>query len=156
MITRLRYGDERCVDLRVPAFSLVEVVMALGIVAFGIVAIFALLPAGLASVQDGKLEEAGSDILALAAADLRAAPRTGGVSPLFGLDVRGATPGVTTNYLDLAGAEVETPEQAGFRLVASPRPSANSDLAVWHLAVEWPPQASDAVNRVETVTLLRR
>jgi len=138
------------------AFSLVEVVLALGIMTFGIIAIFGLLPTGLVSVQDGKMEEAGSDILALAAADLRAASPTGGESLLFKLNARGVPPVAATRNLDFVGGEVSNPEQAIFRLVASQRLSANPDLIIWHLTVEWPPAAAVPANRVETVTMIKR
>lgn len=144
----------RIVGIR--GFSLVEVVLAMGIMAFGLVAIFALLPTGLTSVQDGKMEEAASDILTLAAVDLRATSATNGISPVFAVNARAASPTATTNFLNIAGGKVATPEQAKFRLVASPQASTSPELIVWNLAVQWPPQATDPSNRVETVIFLRR
>lgn len=135
-------------------FTLVEVVLAVGIVAFGIIAIVTLLPTALVSVQDGKLEEAASDVVALAAADLRGTPRSGVVSPLFGLNPFDPSALPVTMHLDASGATVSAPDQAAFRLTMTPRPGANPELTIWHAAVEWPPQAAVPANRVESVIIL--
>lgn len=157
---KLRTMSMTCGSLRTSAFGLVEVVLAVGIVAFGIVVIFAMLPTGLASVQDGKMEEAGSDILVLVAKDLDAAPRVG-LSPLFELDPSAS--GAATKLFNISGVKVETRDEAAFQLVASPQVSDDPDLCIWHLAVEWPvpPESAgspprDSPNRVESVTFLRR
>ncbi|MDD5349375.1 MAG: hypothetical protein PHQ12_04110 [Chthoniobacteraceae bacterium] len=58
------------------AFSLVEVTFALGVSAFCLIAIFALLPVGLKSNQTAAEQTAANGILSAVAADLRSAPQT--------------------------------------------------------------------------------
>jgi type II secretory pathway pseudopilin PulG len=52
---------------RLSGFSLVEVTLAIGIVAFALLAIIGLIPTGLRSVQDATQQARASDILKLAA-----------------------------------------------------------------------------------------
>jgi hypothetical protein len=54
------------------AFSLVEVVIALGIVTFGIVSIFALLPVGLQLVRESTDESVALGILTMVGSDVQA------------------------------------------------------------------------------------
>ena len=57
-------------------FSLVEVTLALGVVAIALLGVFSLLPVGLKVNQIATQQGASADILSLIAADLRSTPIT--------------------------------------------------------------------------------
>jgi len=63
------------------AFSLVEVTLALGIMAFCLVAIFGLLPTGLNTSRDAIAQTAAANIAAAIAADLRQTPAATAATP---------------------------------------------------------------------------
>jgi type II secretory pathway pseudopilin PulG len=56
---------------RAGGFSLVELVVALGIVAFALISVMALLPIGIASIRQSNQELHAASILSLLASDLR-------------------------------------------------------------------------------------
>jgi type II secretory pathway pseudopilin PulG len=58
-----------------PAFSLVEVVLALGVAAFSLIAVFALLPVGVQTNRNAISQTAATGIVASVIADLRATPK---------------------------------------------------------------------------------
>jgi len=142
---------------RLRGFSLVEVALAIGILAFGLVSIFGLLPIGLSTLRDGGMEEAGTDLLAMAAADLRATPPLAdAASPIFQVKPYPDEPEETALLLTSTGAVAPSDQEAAFRLIAAPLPSADPTLAVWRLRVEWPPQAPTPAGQVETLLFLQR
>src|SRR6187551_60791 len=57
------------------AFSLIEVVLALGVAAFSLIAVFALLPVGVQTNRNAISQTATTEILASVIADLRATPK---------------------------------------------------------------------------------
>ena len=57
------------------AFSLIEVVLALGVAAFSLIAVFALLPVGVQTHRNATAQTATTGILASVIADLRATPK---------------------------------------------------------------------------------
>ena len=69
-----------------PAFSLVEVALALAITAFCLVAIFGLIPVGLTSNQTSTEQTAAANISRAIVADLRAST-TGATSSIFGINL---------------------------------------------------------------------
>ena len=105
--------------LRTSAFSLVEVTLALGIAAFGLVSIFGLLPASLGTSQTSVQQTSSVNVLAGIAADLRQAPTANQIlsgsaagsiltaaSPRYGVNVAnttGAPAKITPFYLDEGG-----------------------------------------------------
>ena len=58
-----------------PAFSLVEVVLALGVAAFSLIAVFALLPVGVQTHRNATSQTTATGIIASVIADLRATPK---------------------------------------------------------------------------------
>jgi type II secretory pathway pseudopilin PulG len=58
-----------------PAFSLVEVVLALGVAAFSLIAVFALLPVGVQTNRNAISQTVATGIVASVIADLRATPK---------------------------------------------------------------------------------
>jgi uncharacterized protein (TIGR02598 family) len=139
------------------AFSLVEVTIALGIVAFAVVVLFALLPTGVSTVQQGQLEEGATEILTAVATDLRSTPSGTTNTPIFRLPVRVPSPSAQTLYFGGAGERVLDVEGARFRLTATPQTNQNPRLSTWHLSVSWPasPQAATG-GQAETVVFLSR
>jgi len=63
-----------CPSRKEPGFSLIEVVMALGVVAFAIVAIMGLLPTAVTSANDSKRESRAAFIAQGVFANLQASP----------------------------------------------------------------------------------
>jgi uncharacterized protein (TIGR02598 family) len=89
-------------------FSLVEITIALGIAAFCLLSIFALLPTGMNTNRSSVDETIGANLAAAIVADLRATPifATGATtnSPTYGLDPDTDTGGTPhTLYLKESG-----------------------------------------------------
>lgn len=89
------------------AFSLVEVVMALGVVAFAIVAVMGLLPVGLREARNSTAEVQAVNLMTLLVADLKNATARGGATSSMGLSPTPAASGVSvatihTFYTDAA------------------------------------------------------
>ena len=72
---------------RVHAFSLVELTLAIGVAAFCLIAVFGLIPVGVQTNRNSTSETQATTIIALAIADLRAAPATYQVSSLLSIPI---------------------------------------------------------------------
>ena len=84
---------------RAAAFSLVELVLALGVVAFCLYAVFGLMPVGMQTNRNASSQTAAANIIGAIVADLRTTPTAATTSPQFGI-----TFGTdTTLYLDASG-----------------------------------------------------
>lgn len=68
-------------------FSLVEVVLALGIVAISILSIFGLLATGGRANHTAVEQTAAGDILTQITGDFRATPRTSSITPVFAINI---------------------------------------------------------------------
>ncbi len=68
-----------------PAFSLVEVTLALGIAAFCLIAVFGLMPVGVQTNRNATSQTAATNIMAAVVADLRATPTTTNTSSQFAI-----------------------------------------------------------------------
>ena len=71
----------------VPAFSLVEVTLSLGIAAFCLLAVFGLMPVGVQTNRNATSQTAATNIITAVVADLRATPNTSNVSAQFGINI---------------------------------------------------------------------
>ena len=67
------------------AFSLVELTLALGIAAFCLIAVFALVPIAVLANRNATSQTAATNIIAAVVADLRATPATNSTSSQFGI-----------------------------------------------------------------------
>jgi len=135
------------------AFSLVEVVLALGIISFGMVAIFALLPTGLNSVREAKLQEEATNYLLAVTAELHAAAATG-TSPVLKIDI--SSPDKSEFFFDQGWNLVpESSQNKLYRLVIRPLPATNLQGSAFHVAIVWPAMAQQPTRYVETVLALR-
>ena len=92
-----------------PAFSLVEVTLALGIAAFCLIAVFGLVPIGVQTNRNATSQSAATNIMAAVVADIRATSRaTASATPsqLYSINIPAAGSSTTTPqlfYLDGAG-----------------------------------------------------
>lgn len=139
------------------AFSLVEIVIAMGVVSFSLLTLFALLPIGLKENQASASQTAATSVLTKLIADLRAAPKTNASSGRFGITY-GAS---TTLYFDAEGSSGTTlTSTSRYRCTvdfpASP-PGSKSATFV-DVKVTWPAAAAitDAAGSCEMFAALDR
>lgn len=121
-------------------FSLVEVTLALGIVAFGLIAIIGLLPRGLGLVRESAAEATAINVLGTVALDLKA----GGITPSTNTPVE--------LFFDTDGLPVESPTEggAGYAVRVQVRGTAKPWLA--NIQVLWP--RDNPINSVETLVVV--
>jgi uncharacterized protein (TIGR02598 family) len=148
-------------------FSLVEVCLALGIAAFCLVAIFALLPIGLRGNLESSEETMATGILSQVAADLTACPATkprGQATNTAQFAIAIPANPVTTEsviparYFSESGYDGTT-RQAGsqYRVdVTFLTNSATNAATMAYLKASWPAAASQPTGKVETVVALDR
>jgi len=74
------------------AFSLIELTLAIGIAAFCLITVFALLPIAVLANRNAPSQTGATNIMAAVAADLRATQKTATTSTQFGLGFSGCTP----------------------------------------------------------------
>ena len=67
------------------AFSLIEVTLALGIAAFCLIGVFALVPVGVLTNRNARSQTAATNIVAAVVSDLRAAPKANSWSYQFAI-----------------------------------------------------------------------
>jgi uncharacterized protein (TIGR02598 family) len=142
-----------CRSPRHRAFSLIEVVIALGVATFAIVAIAALLPVGLQSSRDTVEESTALNVLSSLVADRRATPSTN----FSGIYQLSALTNVvsTTNTFGIGdnGQEIANLSQASYRIVCVFTPPAVGTLnpSVGHFTASWPPLNTNSPACVEVV-----
>ena len=79
-----RRPSHRC-DSKAAAFSLIEVVLALGVAAFCLTAVLGLLPVGVQTNRNSSSQTAASNIIATVVSDLRTTPAAATTSPEFAI-----------------------------------------------------------------------
>jgi uncharacterized protein (TIGR02598 family) len=85
-VTDCRYSSYRTVsNSKAAAFSLVEVVLALGVAAFCLIAILGLMPVGVQTNRSATSQTAAANIMAAIVADLRTTPAAATTSPEFAI-----------------------------------------------------------------------
>jgi uncharacterized protein (TIGR02598 family) len=121
-----------------PAFSLVEVTLAIGIAAFCLIAVFGLMPVGVQTSRNATSQTAATNIIASVIADMRAT--TSSTSPQYGITFGTAK----TLYFDGAGQFAISPgTNSRYRLhITFPWTSGNTHGA--SLKVTWPAAATPA------------
>lgn len=142
------------------AFTLVEVALALGIAAFAIVALMGLLPAGLNTSRDALDEQMATDILLEIESDIRQPPWTrspaSATTPNLKLNLPVTVDPSTEQTFSqraLPIGEGQSTEAPYFRSRIVRRSQPNPAQLAWHVVVEWPAQAPNPANRVETVVV---
>jgi uncharacterized protein (TIGR02598 family) len=85
-VTDCRYNSYVAASNSKPAgFSLVEIVLALGVVAFCLIAVVGLMPVGVQINRNASSQTAATNIMATIVADLRTTPAAATTSPQFGI-----------------------------------------------------------------------
>lgn len=147
------------------AFSLTEVVIALGVVAFCLVALIGLLPTSLRIQQSATQSTAAINLISGIAADLRLA-KTNIPSPIYSIRLPAPAEQAATNgfFIDGAGRRSDQlidqagPEGSRYRvqIVIEP-PVASSFLpATAWILVTWPPAATqNPAGHAEVTTRFR-
>jgi uncharacterized protein (TIGR02598 family) len=133
-----------------PAFTLVEVTIALGIAAFCLISLLALLPPGMNSSKNATEETAAMNGIAGIVADLRSMPASATTSPLHGLPLTSGT-----FYFNDSWRKLTTASDAQYRLTTlTSVPAANAMAPVRAtLQVSWPASVAPA-NAAGSVTVL--
>ena len=131
----------RVCDSNSHAFSLVELVIALGVAAFCLIAVFGLMPVGMQTNRNATSQTAATNIIAGIVADLRATPAAATTSPQFGI-----TFGTDkTLYFDTSGqASTSLSTDSRYRLSITWN-SAPTGLHYAALKVTWPAAADPEV-----------
>jgi uncharacterized protein (TIGR02598 family) len=151
------------------AFSLVELTLAIGIAAFCLITVFALLPIAVLANRNASSQTAATNIMAEVIADLRATRTTSTTSTQFGLGFSGCTPPNSVQlYFNSEGQLVgrcDCCSDTGGSQGTNPRyrvsvtyPTSSTGLAYLNVKVTWPAAASsgNASGSVETLGALDR
>jgi len=149
-------------------FSLVEVVLALGITVFALITIMALFPVGLGANRVSIQQTEAINLATAIVADLRQTPTATAIaasgspaalttlSPLYGIDV---TKSSITFYLDPSGASSTTLASASrYKVnISLTQPTAGNRNATYGtIVVSWPAAASAAANSVSSFIAVDR
>ncbi|HEX8899452.1 MAG TPA: Verru_Chthon cassette protein B [Chthoniobacterales bacterium] len=143
-------------------FSLVEVALALGVAAFCLLAVFALLPVGLKTQQMAIEQTAANRIVSAVIADLRCTPPTATSSPAFAITIPSNTAGSSsTLFYDNEGhSSVTLDANSRYQLTITFAPNGTGGRAATlaHLIVTWPAAATpaNAAGSSETFVALDR
>ena len=135
------------------AFSLTEVVIALGVVSFALIAIFGLLPVGLKTVKNANEQAAAANLLGAIADAVRNASTNGSATTYsysiagqgIAYTIGGASNTITLTNLTLEGATATNILSARLKAVVVISPPANimtNGRAL--ISVAWPATASNS------------
>jgi type II secretory pathway pseudopilin PulG len=136
------------------AFTLIEVVLALGIASFAVLTMVALLPVGIASTKDSLDESVALNILSEIISDRKATPLT---LPSKTYEISALTPGMSpiTNTFGIQDNNQATPSMssARYRVDCSFTPSAIGTLGPYlgYFRVSWPANSATIGGCVEGV-----
>jgi type II secretory pathway pseudopilin PulG len=131
---------------RAPAFSLVEVTLALGVAAFCLIAVFGLMPVGVQTNRNATSQTGATNVIAAVTADLRATSETAtittqyritfGTSKTLFFDGAGECSVDANGSTKLDGTSWDPPLQTRYRLnISFPQ---NGGLTYADIKVTWP------------------
>jgi uncharacterized protein (TIGR02598 family) len=131
------------------AFSLVEVVIALGVVSFALIAVFGLLPTGLKTVKNANEQAAAANVLGAIADAVRNASTNGSATTYsnsiagqgIGYTLGGAATTITLNNLTLEGGAASNFSARLKAVVVITPPVSTTIPGRALISVAWPPQA---------------
>lgn len=132
------------------AFSLVEIVIALGIASFSLISMLGLLPVGLNNTHCATTQTGAMNLLTTISADIRTAGS--GTSARFGIDPTATN--AQTIYFDESGNVTDLQRgDARYKAVVQAVWQPSSNETVNRINITWPPQApaSNAMGSVEVV-----
>lgn len=140
--------------LRPSAFSLVEVTISIGILAFCVLAVVGLLPVGLKSIQNANEQAAAAQILTALADNLRGAVSQNGSysfafagsQKTFQIGGQPETHAWTNLTLEgLPSGSLREPARLSARLILNP-PASQTSSATATISIAWPAAASPQWN----------
>jgi uncharacterized protein (TIGR02598 family) len=137
----------------------VEVVLAIGVFAFALLAVFALVPVGLNTSKESIQQTESAHLISMIEADIRATPKLSNKSSIFGVPL--STNASSTNvFLNEDGSSVSASayQTAKYRLTLTfPGSSGRNAIPIYILAT-WPAavSASNAPGRLGVFTTLDR
>jgi len=134
-------------------FSLVEVTVALGLAAFGLLAIFALLPTGVNSNSDSVKSTLAAGLATTIVNDLQSA-NYGAPSPVYGINPDTVATDPPAMFFRADGG-TDTPANADFKGVTA-IPKVAGKISQVRVVISWPAQAANPVNSFEVVTSIDR
>ncbi len=139
------------------AFSLVEVVLALGVLSFAVLIMLALLPMGLKTNRDTQEESMAVNIVGAMVADWKAVALTTNQSLIF--DLPPLAPSMAlTNTLGISESGQSTNLSAAMYRVSyhvTPPVPTNSFMPYYvDFTVLWPAQSTNAVGKIEFIAAL--
>jgi uncharacterized protein (TIGR02598 family) len=120
------------------AFSLVEVTLALGVMAFCLIAVFGLLPVGLSSNQAAIQQTGAVDLLIALDTDLRSTLKTATSSPRFSISI----PGGALLYFRENGVP-DSQTNSRYRVLVSFIAPSNRMATTGRILITWPAQQDD-------------
>ncbi|MBA3351982.1 MAG: hypothetical protein H0U23_06075 [Blastocatellia bacterium] len=134
-----------------PAFSLVELTIALGVAAVSLLAIVGLLATAAQTNHSATEQSASTDLLTAVAADLRATPSATSTSVQFGIAIPAnpvGSPTATTLYFDTLGQSSTTlVGSSRYRVVATFLPNGGGRTATLaSLRITWPAAADPTIS----------
>jgi uncharacterized protein (TIGR02598 family) len=137
-----------------PAFSLVEVTLALGIAAFCLIAVFGLMPVGVQANRNATSQTAATNIIAAVVSDLRATPKNSTTSSQFSIAFGTNPPPM---YFDGTG-QFATTLGSNSRYQLNITWTGSAGLRYADLKVTWPAAAipANASGSVETFAAFDR
>ena len=131
----------RSSDLKAAAFSLVEIVLAMGVAAFCLIAIVGLMPVGVQINRNATSQTAATNLMAAVVADLRTTPAAATTSPQFSITFDTGK----TLYFDASGqASALLGPDSRYRLDITWN-SAPTGLRYAVLKVTWPASVDPAI-----------
>ena len=143
-------GGGRHFRRRECAFSLVEVVLALGVVVFCLLILIALIPLGLNANRLSREQIIAFDFCGNIESDLRATNATNSTSPLYQISIPGAGASLTNTLYDtyagtaatnMFGTAPVTTSQYRFTItLTGPTTSHPNDPVLANILASWPPQ----------------
>lgn len=128
---------------RSSGFSLVEVTIALGVVAVSLLTLFALIPVGLKTNQNSISQTAATSIMTSVLADMGATPKAAATSTQFAVTFGAAK----TLYFDAEGSSSASPTaNSRYRVNITFPPSAggSKSATLSYVQVTWPALATTA------------
>jgi uncharacterized protein (TIGR02598 family) len=134
----------------IAGFSLVEITLALGVTAFCLLSILALLPIGLTTNRGTVQQTLAANLLSAIAADLRNTPKAEKSSPEFGISLDGTT----TRQVDETGRSATT--DARFRIVVAPAGTPDNGAAWLRVSVAWPAHGTNPEGSVDAFVAVDR
>jgi type II secretory pathway pseudopilin PulG len=138
------------------AFTLIEVVLAMGVLTFAVLMLLALVPAGLQTNRDTREESMATNLIAAMIADWRAIGVTTNASTVFKFPHLNTGAGSTnTLWIGESGQSVVAASaryRVAYRL--TPPPSGSCLPYYVDFTVSWPAQATNAVSKVEAIAAL--